>query len=177
MMEKETKNVLTREILKKDLKKLQKDQIIITVIFFAAILIVWLPIILLGLTDIEDALFLWLVLLIFGLFCFALAIFNLISVKRAFRLIENGDFSVIKETVSAKVSGERISRRHHEDVLYFGHYGRYIPTRTVFRLSSVDDKFYLVILGGRKKTIALAYPCKMYEYKESERPDQNGEAY
>ena len=79
---------------------------------------------------------------------------------------------MIKETVSAKVRDERISRKHHADVLYFGYYGRYIPSRTVFQLSSVDDKFYLVILDGRKKTIELAYPCKMYEYKESERSDQ-----
>lgn len=171
-MAKETKNVLTREILKKDLKKLQKDQIIITIIFSAVLLIVWLPIILLGLTDIEDALFLWLVLLIFGLFCFALAIFNLISVKQAFRQIENGDFTVITETVSGKVSGERVSRRRYEDVLYFGHYGRYTPSRTVFQLSSVGDEFYLVFLGAHQRVISLAYPCKMYEYKESERPNR-----
>ena len=83
---------------------------------------------------------------------------------------ENGYtvLSLVTDQVSEKreelVSTGRSGRL--EKALYFVHYGRYLPSDTVYELTDPGDTFYLVIVEARKPVISLAYHTEMYTDKE-----------
>lgn len=62
--------------------------------------------------------------------------------------------------------GKRIS---YCDVFYFSRTGRYIVTgadKSAWHYSSEDDKFYVVVMRGKNITPMKVYNSKVYEYRE-----------
>ncbi|MBO7170465.1 MAG: hypothetical protein J6W28_04725 [Clostridia bacterium] len=164
----ETKNLLTREYVKEELLKTQKYHFYhVLFLFFGA-----LPFI---------ALCLWggIYLTLHGsIFCIGLpiltgvtlllALYLLISKGVALSKARRGVFSLVTDQVSEKTEELVYAGRHRrlEQVLYFVHYGRYLPSDTVYQLTDMGDTFYLVVIDGRKPTIAKAYHTKFYTDRE-----------
>ena len=89
---------------------------------------------------------------------------QLIRDWRRLKKAERNEFSVAVDTVSRVAPGETIYRRHAffrvspgrfhfraappEDAIYFSEHGRFVPSRTVFQMTSEGDTFYLLILSG-----------------------------
>ena len=80
-------------------------------------------------------------------------------------MVERDEFSIVKDTVSRLSRGEP-EGRHTVDAIYFTLNGRYVPSKTTFDLSSVDDEFYLVILHTRRNELCFAFHTMMYECKD-----------
>ncbi len=80
-------------------------------------------------------------------------------------------FTIVEDTLVRKVDREftrAFGRTHYDDIFYFETYGRYAVPRTergAFDYSSETDRFYLIVLKGRKPRIMRAYNTKVYEYK------------
>ena len=84
------------------------------------------------------------------------------------RNLRRDRFTVVTDTVSLRAPGRYAYRRHTADVLLFADHGRFIPDATTFQLAAPGDRFFLVLLPGRKSP-RLAYPEKMYEWAEEQR--------
>ena len=169
---KQTKNVLTRDIIKKELTYQAKASVnFSTVLLLTTGIVIGVPFILLGIAALSDS-------VVGGTVCILLGagfLLSLISLCldgiRMKRLINDGRFYIIKDTVSRLSRGEPRGRYGTVDVIYFKKYGRYVPKQTVFDLSSVGDEFYIVtvpssghaIFPSKKSDICFAYHTMMYE--------------
>ena len=167
-MTKESKNVLSRETVKKDLTHLAKADLVQDIVLLAVMLLIFVP---LAFLSVYAAKFILILGVVLALVCAVpIVIFACRTVRDAItlRLIKNGGFSVEKDTVSQLSRGEIPRKysegRHTVDVIYFTKYGRYVSNGATFELSSVGDEFYLVILRAKKEKLVLAFNTKIYEY-------------
>lgn len=170
-MEKETKNVLTLEGCKAELKRLSKARLMQDSVVLAVLLLIFVPLFLLS---IYLAKYILILGIVFALIC---AVFPTIFVYRIIRdvtllrRIEQNGFSIVKDTVS-HISFDEVPKsyaegRHTVNVIYFAKHGRCVASkvRTPFDLSASGDEFYLVILH-KKEEIAFAYNSIMYDCNE-----------
>ena len=170
-MKTESKNLLTRENCKVELKRLSKARLMQDSVVLALLLLIFVPLFLLSLYLAKYILILG---IIFALICVA---FPAISVYRIVRdvmfskMIEQNGFSIVKDTVS-RISLDEVPKsydegRHTVNVIFFAKHGRCVASkvRTPFDLSASGDEFYLVVLH-KKDEIVLAYSSLMYDCNE-----------
>ena len=170
-MQKESKNILTRESCKIELKRLQKANLVRDSVILAVLLLIFVPLFVLS---IYIAKYILLLGIIFFLIC---TIFPIIFVCRIIRdmmfsrTVDQNGFLIVKDTVS-RISRDELAKSYSEgrrtvNVIYFAKYGRCVApkVRTPFDLSGVGDEFYLVI-SRKKDQIIFAYNSIMYECKE-----------
>ena len=170
-MQKESKNNLTREGCKIELKKLSKANLVQDLVILAVLLLIFVPLFMLS---IYLAKYILILGIAFALICMifpVLFIYKIICAVMFSRTVDQNGFSIVKDTVS-RISRDEIPKSYSEgrrtvNVIYFAKYGRCIApkVRTPFDLSGVGDEFYLVILNKNKKII-FAYNLAMYECKE-----------
>ncbi len=162
------KNILSRETCKKDLKHLVKADLLSAAVLLVVVLLIFVPLILMGIYVSKYV-------LAFGLVCVTVCaippivfVYKLIHRMMMVRLVERDGFSIVTDTVSRLSKGEP-EARHTVNAIYFTRYGRYVPSKTTFDLSSVGDVFYLVVLHTPKKTPSLVFHSAVYECKEVDR--------
>ena len=170
-MQKESKNILTREGCKIELKKLSKANLVQDFVILAILLLIFVPLFILS---IYLAKYILILGIAFALICVifpVLLIYKIICAVMFSRTVEQDGFSIVKDTVS-RISRDEIPKSYSEgrrtvNVIYFAKYGRCVApkVRTPFDLSGVGDEFYLVI-SHKKDEIIFAYKSVMYECKE-----------
>ena len=170
-MQKESKNILTRESCKAELKRLSKAILVQDSVVMTVLLLIFVPFFIFSISLAKQILALGIV---FALICM---IFPVLFTRRIIRdvmflgmLGQNG-FSIAKDTVS-RISRNEVSNSYSEgrrtvNVIYFAKYGRCVApkVKTPFDLSGVGDEFYLVI-SHKKDEIIFAYNSVMYDCKE-----------
>ena len=173
-MQEKSKNVLTRESCKNELKRVVKANLMQESFILAAMLLIILPMYVLLINFAQNIFILVIILVFLGMFPI-MVLYRIIRDVIFFGMIEKNKFFIVKDTVS------RISRdecpghylkhgfegRYTVNVIYFTKYGRCAAPklRTPFDISGVDDEFYLV-LSYKKDEIILAYNSVMYDCKE-----------
>ena len=170
-MQKKSKNNLTHECCKIELKKLSKANLVQDLVILAVLLLIFVPLFILS---IYLAKYILILGIAFALICAifpVLFIYKIICAVMFSRTVDQNGFSIVKDTVS-RISRDEIPKsysegRHTVNVIYFAKYGRCVApkVRTPFDLSGVGNEFYLVILNKNKKII-FAYNLAMYECKE-----------
>ena len=156
-MKKESKNNLTREGCKIELKRLSKANLVQDLVILVVLLLIFVPLFILS---IYLAKYILILGIAFALICMifpVLLIYKIICAVMFSRTVEQDGFSIVKDTVS-RISRDEIPKSYSEgrrtvNVIYFAKYGRCIApkVRTPFDLSGVGDEFYLVILNKNKK--------------------------
>ena len=170
-MQKESKNNLTREGCKIELKKLSKANLVQDLVILAVLLLIFVPLFILS---IYLAKYILILGIAFALICMifpVLFIYKIICDVMFSRTVEQNGFSIVKDTVS-RISRDEIPKNYSEgrrtvNVIYFAKYGRCVApkVRTPFDLSGVGDEFYLVILH-KNEEIVFAYNSSMYDCKD-----------
>ena len=170
-MPKESKNNLTREGCKIELKRLSKANLVQDSVILAVLLLIFVPFFILS---IYIAKYILILGIAFALICMifpVLFVYRIICAVMFSRTVEQDGFSIVKDTVS-RISRDELAKsyfegRHTVNVIYFAKYGRCVApkVRTPFDLSCVGDEFYLVI-SHKKDEIIFAYNSVMYECKE-----------
>ena len=166
-MQRETKNVITRETVAIDLRSSNAKRMkFVLYLGFA----MWAPIGLCAVVimlsrDYLSAQIKSIALMIFVLSFLAdvliTSLSNMIKLKR-------GEFEIVVRRVinkKEKISyGRHVGRNKIKECLYFNDFNKISVKHTMYQLASYGDEFYIVHYRGEKK-IELLYPCKMYEYK------------
>ena len=170
-MQKESKNNLTREGCKIELKRLSKANLVQDTVILAVLLLIFVPLFILS---IYSAKYILIFGIAFALICMifpVLFIYKIICAVMFSRTVAQDGFSIVKDTVS-RISRDEMPKNYSEgrrrvNVIYFAKYGRCVApkVRTPFDLSGVGDEFYLVI-SRKKDQIIFAYNSIMYECKE-----------
>ena len=170
-MKTESKNILTRENCKAELKRLSKSRLMQDSVVLAVLLLIFVPLFLLSI-------YLAKYIIILGIgFALICAIFPAMFVYRIIRdvtfskMIEQNGFSIVKDTVS-RISLDEIPKSYAEgrrtvNVIYFAKHGRCVApkVRTPFDFSAPGDEFYLVVLH-KEREIIFAYNSIMYNCNE-----------
>ena len=171
MAKNETKNIITRETIEKELKFLNKADIRSSLVLIAVMTVFFLP---LSILPIYIFFSVGKKTILLGICCFLSfsvfllpIFFNLIPLVKAINeahLLKKGDWFVDVDEVRYKT--EELEHKHTIDVLYFYRYERVVSGGAEFQLASQDDVFYLVIYKKKKPSVVLHYSQKMYEYQE-----------
>ena len=162
-----TKNLLTRETCKAEM--LQKEMPNFIIIFGLFLALLPLSAALVVCTVNLVRFYSW-IYAFYTLPVLLLPVALIVVINHGVRVarIKKGAFSIVTDKVSDK--REELVRhgrhRHLENVLYFVHYGRYVPSSTVYQLTDEGDVFFLVIPDGRGQAISIAYHSDMYTDKE-----------
>ena len=170
-MQKESKNILTREGCKAELMRLSKANLVQDSVILAVLLLIFVPLFVLSIYLAKSILILGIAL---ALIC---AIFPVLFIGRIIRdvmfsrTVDQNGFSIVKDTVS-RISRDEIPKSYSEgrymvNVIYFVKYGRCVApkVRSPFDLSGVGNEFYLVILH-KNEEIVFAYNSSMYDCKD-----------
>ena len=170
-MQKESKNNLTREGCKIELKKLSKANLVQDLVILAVLLLIFVPLFILS---IYLAKYILILGIAFALICVifpVLFIYKIICAVMFSRTVEQDGFSIVRDTVS-HVCRDEMARNYFEghrmvDAIYFATYGRCVApkVKSPFGIPNAGDEFYLVILR-KKDQIIFAYNSIMYECKE-----------
>ena len=80
-------------------------------------------------------------------------------------------FDVVTDSVLIKDMGsvpyyKRPRRNDSRLVLGFYEHGWVYVSAKTYRYAEVDDEFFLVVLGNKKKSALMAYNKKFFDYKE-----------
>ena len=168
-MQRETKNVITRETVAIDLRSSNAKRMKFALYLGFAI---WVPIglcavVIMFSRDYLSAQIKSIALMIFVLSFFAYVLItslsNMIKLKR-------GEFEIVVRRVINKKEKLYYGRHYYglhikvKEFLYFNDFNKTSVKHTMYQLASYGDEFYIVHYRGEKK-IELLYPCKMYEYK------------
>ena len=167
-MEKQTKNIITREWIEKELRFYNtadiKSMLVICVVTAPIFLPITVVVVVYGTLSFFEGLFVKIVFSVFfgGLISSAFWIpFSWLLVcliKR--RMILRGEFDVVVREVLYK--SERLVHRHLEELLHFQGFKEISVGHTAFQLASSGDLYYIVHYKN-KNSIALCYSVKMYE--------------
>lgn len=113
-----------------------------------------------------------------GLICYIPILsfgYVILTILTELRMLKQGEIVILVDTVARIARGEVVrgganGRYSTADALYFKMTGRYVPSKTVFDLTSRDDSFYVVFLSNQKRRtgVLLAYPTKLYECHEAD---------
>ena len=170
-MQKESKNNLTREGCKIELKRLSKANLVQDLVILAILLLIFVPLFILSIYLTKYILILGIAFALICMISPVLFIYKTIRDVMFSRTVEQDGFSIVKDTVS-RISRDEIPKSYSEgrytvNVIYFAKYGRCVAPKVItpFDLSGVGDEFYLVI-SHKKDEIIFAYNSAMYECKE-----------
>lgn len=169
-MQKQSKNIISREACKKDLQHLARADVYQSAVLLAVVLLIFVPLFCMSIYVSKHILGLG---LIFALICAALPIIFAVRLIRRLarmRLIRQNGFSIVKDTV-CRLSKDESDGRHTVDALYFTDYGRCTSYKPAFEVSSVGDEFFLVVLHTKKKEICFAFNAVAYECADFEAAD------
>lgn len=169
-MEKQTKNIITREWVEKELRFFNTARIKSTLVAVGIPSLLFLPfafaVVRYFFTTYDKLWFEILMAVIFGglltlptWICLSV-ILKCLSEKK---MIDRGEFDVVKLELQYK--SERRVRRSYEELLHFGGFKAESVGHTTYQLASAGDEFYIVHYSGNDE-IVLLYSAKMYEYKE-----------
>ena len=166
-MEKQTKNIITREWVEKELRFYNTADIRSRLVLCSVFTVILLPItiaLIWGVVESFDHVLVEIFLSIFmgcitssPILHFSLLIREALCEKK---MLDRGEFDIVTRDVSYK--SEEMVHRHIEEFLYFCEFDKISVGHTTFQLASVGDEFYIVHYKG-KKDIKLFYSAKMYE--------------
>lgn len=161
---KQTKNLLTRDMCQKELIHLSKASVHMSIVFLVIMGVLTLLFVLMGIWCMNDySVILGLILIIAFVALYLFFVKGFIEELILSRRASAGRFYIVKDTVSRLSRGEPAGKYRTVDALYFTKYGRFVPTQTVFNLTSLGDEFYLVIIPTKKPKICFAFHTMMYE--------------
>ena len=170
-MQKESKNILTREGCKAELKRLSKEVLVENSVILAILLLIFVPLFISSIYLTTRILILAIVLALLCVLPPAFFVYAVIRAVMLLRTIEQNGFLIVKDTVS-HICRDEIARNYFEGhrtvhAIYFAKYGRCIATkvRSTFGLPCAGDEFYLVILR-KNEEIIVAYDLAIYDYRE-----------
>ena len=171
-MTKETKNVITKETIAKDLqtedKKNSRILLILALIYTLVVSSVLLAVYFLGLKNSEIGVIGYVIFFACVFICL-LPLFSFISLFTTGRKRENNaNFFVITDEVVCKEE-KTIKRRDAiliKKVIYFYRCGEIEVNSTWYRITSENDIFYMVVRDRDSKSALKCYPTKLYEYVE-----------
>ena len=166
-MEKQTKNIITREWIEKELRFYNSADIKSRLVLCGVFTVILLPItiaLIYGILLSLDNVLVKIVLSIFmgaitssPIWLFFILIQNALCERK---MLARGDFDIVTRDVSCK--SEEIVHRHIEEYLHFSGFNKMSVGHTTFQLTSAEDTFYIVHYKD-KKDIKLLYSAKMYE--------------
>lgn len=170
-MEKQTKNIITRQTIIKELRFYNSADIRSTLILCGVLSIFFIPFTI-GLVSVAVALTKNVLLkIVFGIvagvamsspiWVMILFLFSFLAQRR---LLRRGEVEIIIRPVVYK--SKKTAYRHTEEILNFSGFKERAVGRTEYQLASPGDDFYLVHYHA-KKEIKLLYSLKMYEYREN----------
>ena len=169
-MKRQTKNIITREWVEKELRFYNTADIRSSLVLCGALSPLFLALtfmLVYGAFAVFDAIWLKIVVAVLtGVIISSPVWIHLIYLYH--RLAERkkllrGEFDITIRPVSQK--REKIIYRHLEEFLYFEDFEEISVQHTTFQLASPGDDFYIVHYKGGK-LIKLFYPLKTHEYKE-----------
>lgn len=173
-MAKQTKNILTRDGVEKELRALNKAEKRANLALFAVSTFFFLPIAVLvvyGLCSSLSSIPLKVLLSVFfgGVISspFWLTLWSLALVRKEKGMLDRGEFCIAVHPLSYKSEGPASHRRNVlvlREYLHFDGFRRITVPHTTFQLASPGDAFYLVYYPGQK-TIVFFYAADMYEYE------------
>ena len=170
-MQKESKNILTRESCKAELRRLSKANLVQDSVILAVLLLIFVPLFVLSIYIAKYILLLGIALALICMIFPVLFIGRIIRDVMFSRTVDQNGFSIVKDTVS-RISRDEIPKKYSEgrrtvNIICFVKYGRCVApkVRTPFDLSGVGDEFYLVILH-KNEEIVFAYNSSMYDCKD-----------
>ena len=169
-MQKQTKNVITREFIEKELRFYNTADIRSTLVLCGALSLIFVPFtvgIVYGFFTLLKTT--WLKILfsvLLGALTSAPVWLNLLSLiinlkKR--KLLRNGDFDIAVCEVQYK--DEKLVQRHTEKFLHFVGFKEKSVGNVDYDLSSQGDEFYIIYYKGLTD-IEFIYSLKMYEFRE-----------
>lgn len=174
-MEKQTKNIITREWVEKELRFFNRANTKTAILWGVAFSLLCIPvtigIVSSVLKEFNNIIIeLILCVLMGGVFISPVAamVFTLIKELMEKKRIDRGEFEIsVRELLYKEEKYERRGRSHQtKKVLHFSDFDDVTSGGSIYQLASSDDIFYLVHYRG-KHEVKLFYPEKMYEYKES----------
>ena len=168
-MEKQTKNLITREWVEKELRFGNTADIRSALVLCGAFSFFFLPLtvgVVYGIcVSLEPVLLKIIFSVLVGAVTSApiwLMLFGLWKALAERNLLQRGDFEVVTREVSYK--SEKAVHRHMEEYLHFSGFQERSVGHTDYQLASQGDEFYIVHYCG-KGEIKLFYPTKTYELK------------
>ena len=169
-MEKQTKNVITREFIEKELRFYNTADIRSTLVLCGALSLLFVPLTI-GIVYGFFVLFktVWLKILfsiLVGALTSAPVWINLLSLKTSLterKLLQNGDFDITVCDVQYK--DEKPVQRHTEKFLHFVGFKEISVGNVNYDLTAQGDEFYIIHYKGLTD-IKLIYSLKMYVLKE-----------
>lgn len=175
-MSHQTKNIITRESIEKELREDNRLCVRSSVILCVVMAVIFVPLTIgfvMSVSNIcqrliQNILVEILACVLVGAIGLAPVYINLWGLRGDLirqKLLKQGDFDIVVESVLYKST--KIVRRHEEEFLHFKAFGAVNASHTHFQLASTGDDFYIIYYRQIKK-VAVIYPCKMYEYMENE---------
>lgn len=169
-MEKQTKNVITRDFIEKELRFYNTADIRSTLVLCGGLSLFFVPLTIgavYGFFALLENVYLKILLsvLVGGLTSAPIWI-NLLSLKTSLterKLLRNGDFEIAVCEVQYK--DEKLVHRHTEKFLHFVGFKEISVGNADYDLSSQGGEFYIVHYKGCAD-IKLLFSLKMYEFKE-----------
>lgn len=171
----QTKNIITRETVKKELLFVNGADIRTAIIGGVILSPLCIPLAVGSISEIikefNNVIIEIVVCFLLGVILIlpvAAIVFTIITKLLNRRSIDKGEFEITARELLYKEEKYERRGRHHRTVkvLHFSDFDVVTSGGTVYQLASADDRFYLVHYRG-KSSVLLFYPEKMYEYKES----------
>ena len=169
-MEKQTKNIITRDFVEKELRFYNTADIRYALVVCGALSLLFVPLIIVcvcGFFSLFETLWLKIILsVLFGGFISAPVwgtLLSLIGSLKERKLLKNGHFNIVVCEVQYK--DEKPVQRHTEKFLHFYGFKEISVENVNYDLVSQRDEFYIVHYKG-DTNIKLLYSLKMYEYIE-----------
>jgi hypothetical protein len=169
-MEKQTKNIITRKWVEKELRFYNTANIRSALVFCGTFSLLSVPLTILivyAACTVFENIVLKIALSIFmGAFTSAptwiylLLTFYLLSERK---LLNRGEFDIVTRELLYK--NEKMVHRHLEEFLHFQDFKEISVGHTSFQLALQGDTYYIVHYKT-KKSIKLLYSAKMYEYHD-----------
>ena len=177
------RSLLTREICTRDFLQKRKGDLYFNLFGFIGMSMIFGFFLALALgTTSPDEFGRWFGIVILT-FPSAITLFKIIRILREMIAMKNGDFSICADKVKGIGKGENIYDYgfrgkiqmlmddkcrffRYADFIHFWEHDRFIPTRTVFDIASVDDEVYVVVLNSKKTVPVLVYSALVYECNE-----------
>ena len=166
-MEKQTKNIITRDFIEKELRFYNTADIKSRLVLCSIFTVILLPITITSIYMISGAFDNTLAEIILSIVIGGIIsspiwglLLVIISALYERRMLARGDFDIVTREVSYK--SEELVHRHLEECLHFRGFNKISVGHTTFQLASAGDTFYIVHYKA-KKDIKLLYAAKMYE--------------
>ena len=176
---KQTKSIITKETIKKDLLFRMKSAI--PIIIVSCVLCVIL--LLFGIAMLDDLVyeinnFGWsfssaegIIVIAVIILLFPLSQYWAYTNIKVLKEAKRYNFKVVEDRLSRAEEEVIVTSRHSriEKVFYFYEHGRYVVSvcdGSAFEYSSPEDEFYLIFANDTSSTPLLIYNKKVYEYKQ-----------